>query len=371
MNGAVQHVHIVCFTRNGLELSHLLCTQLAALHVDAAVSYAGRPEHLCGSASAGSVAAVTLGQWVQEHFLSGHALVYVGAAGIAVRSIAPFVKDKCADPAVLVLDEKGQFVIPLLSGHIGGANELAQLLAGITGGHAALTTATDVNALFSVDVCARKNHCTISSMEKAKRFSAALLESHRAFVLQPAAFRDSIVIEHVPPELSLVPEDSPQLPQAAVTVLVSPAAGCDVPGSPLQLVPSCLVAGVGCKKGTPVQALRDFVYGVLAEHGLHAAAVAAVASIDVKAGEAAVQELAAFFRVPALFFAAGELEAVQGDFLPSEFVQRTVGVDNVCERAAVAAGASRLLVRKTARDGMTVAVGIRTVHISLSEGGAA
>ena len=134
MNGAVQHVHIVCFTRNGLELSHLLCTQLAALHVDAAVSYAGRPEHLCGSASAGSVAAVTLGQWVQEHFLSGHALVYVGAAGIAVRSIAPFVKDKCADPAVLVLDEKGQFVIPLLSGHIGGANELAQLLAGITGG---------------------------------------------------------------------------------------------------------------------------------------------------------------------------------------------------------------------------------------------
>ena len=351
----MKQIHIIAFTQEGMRLALMLRTQLEAILFDVTVSSAARSG--CG------IPAVSLGGWVQEHFMSGNALVYIGAAGIAVRSIAPFVKDKRSDPAVLVLDEKGRFVVPLLSGHIGGANELARQLARMTGGLAVLTTASDVNGLFAVDVCARKNHCAISSMEKAKRFAAALLKHRRGFVLLPEDFADCISVGSVPPELSIVSADDEAAGTAGDALFcISPAAESGL----LQLVPSCLLVGVGCKRNTPAASLRNFVAAVLEEQGLHPAAIAAITSIDVKTDEPAVKELASFYHVPPLFFSAETLRAVPGSFLPSEFVRQTVGVDNVCERSAVAAGASRLLVRKIARDGMTAAVGIRHVHISLA-----
>ena len=112
---------------------------------------------------------------VGETFARCEALVFVGASGIAVRKIAPFVKDKFQDPAVLCLDEYGRFVIPLLSGHVGGANELARLIGRQLGAAVAISTATDLNGRFAVDVFAKKNGLAIMSRENAKRISAALL----------------------------------------------------------------------------------------------------------------------------------------------------------------------------------------------------
>ena len=109
-------------------------------------------------------------------FAWADALVFVGAAGIAVRSIAPYVRDKRTDPAVLCVDELGQFVIPLLSGHIGGANALARRLAAALDAVAVVTTATDVNHKFSVDAWAAENGLFIGSMAAAKAVSAAILE---------------------------------------------------------------------------------------------------------------------------------------------------------------------------------------------------
>ena len=109
-------------------------------------------------------------------FSSMDALIFVGACGIAVREIAPYVKSKKTDPAVVCIDEAGQFVIPLLSGHIGGANALAEKLAEKLDATAVVTTATDVRGKFAVDAWAARHGCAISDMGLAKAVSAAILE---------------------------------------------------------------------------------------------------------------------------------------------------------------------------------------------------
>ena len=113
--------------------------------------------------------------WTGHHFKTDDGLVFVGACGIAVRSIAPYVVSKKSDPAVLVVDECGKFVISLLSGHLGGANALALKTAEILGAEPVVTTATDLHDRFAVDVFAKNNHCAIFNMKAAKEVSAAIL----------------------------------------------------------------------------------------------------------------------------------------------------------------------------------------------------
>ena len=118
---------------------------------------------------------VTLKGWTAEHFAQDEALIFVGAVGIAVRAIAPHCRSKAADPAVVVVDEGGNFAVPLLSGHLGGANALARALAKACGAVPVITTATDVNGLFAVDLWAKAQNCAVLEPERIKRVSGALL----------------------------------------------------------------------------------------------------------------------------------------------------------------------------------------------------
>ena len=117
-----------------------------------------------------------MGDWAERWFSHAEALVFVCACGIAVRAVAPHVRSKAEDPAVLVLDERGRHVVPILSGHIGGANALARRIAALTGGAAVLTTATDVNGLVAVDEWAVESDCAIENLEAVKQVSSAILE---------------------------------------------------------------------------------------------------------------------------------------------------------------------------------------------------
>ena len=118
---------------------------------------------------------VTLKDWTAEHFAQDEALIFVGAVGIAVRAIAPHCRSKAADPAVVVVDEGGNFAVPLLSGHLGGANALARALAKACGAVPVITTATDINGLFAVDLWAKAQNCAVLEPERIKRVSGALL----------------------------------------------------------------------------------------------------------------------------------------------------------------------------------------------------
>lgn len=269
------------------------------------------------------------------------ALIYVGAAGIAVRAIAPHVASKKFDPAVLCLDEAGTFVIPLLSGHIGGANRLARLLAEALHATPVITTATDVNGRFSVDTWATERGMAITSMPLAKRVSAAILTGDIPF------FTDAPRPESL--ASGLIWADSGRL---GVCVSLHDLKPFD---ETLLLVPRALRLGLGCRRGASPEAIESIISKVFTENNLRVEAIAEAASIDVKSDEPGLIACCKAHGWPIEFYSAEALNAVPGRFTPSSFVKSTVGVDNVCERAAAATG-GKLIVQKTAMDGVTVAV---------------
>lgn len=283
---------------------------------------------------------------VKEAFARCEALVFVGASGIAVRKIAPFVKDKFQDPAVLCLDEYGRFVIPLLSGHVGGANELARLIGRQLGAAVAISTATDLNGRFAVDVFAKKNGLVIKSRENAKRISAALLRSETVAFESNYPLREE---ETLPSGLYAGKAEAGKL-----GIHVSAAAKLP-PNACLQLIPKIYALGVGCRRNTPVEVLREAALRFLKEQNVSKDALFALASIDLKRDEPAVSALASYLELPTRFFTAEELAAVPGEFETSEFVRKTTGVGAVAARAA-ARCAPIQITGKTVVDGATFAL---------------
>lgn len=286
--------------------------------------------------------ALSAPDWAGKAFEEADALVFCCASGIAVRAIAPHVKDKRTDPAVLVIDEQGIFVIPLLSGHLGGANALAEALAKQLGATPVLTTATDVNGLFAVDVFAKANDLYIEDMALAKAVSAALLNREQV------GFRSDLpVTGDLPRELT---EDG-----ANLGILISAGKETPFPRT-LRLIPRRYVAGLGCRRGKSEEELEAFLTENLARCGVGVHELKALASIDLKRDEQGLVSLAGKLAVPFLTYSAEELQAAPGDFTASAFVKETTCVDSVCERAAVLASGGMLVVKKVAENGMTFAL---------------
>ena len=292
-------------------------------------------------------------------FAACDALIFVGAAGIAVRAIAPCVKSKLTDPAVLSVDEQGQFVIPLLAGHIGGANELARILAAHLNAVACVSTATDVNGLFAVDEWAARNNMVIDNMKAAKDFAAALVDGQVC-----GLHSDFAVAGALPKQIKATDE-------AEVGMAVTLDRTLAPYPTTVRLLPKIVHLGIGCRRNTPLANIESLVLPELAKMNIDLRTVKSVASVDLKKDEAGLLAFAEKYSWPAVFYTAAELEAVAGDFTPSGFVKSVVGVANVCERSAVKASGGRLLLRKTARGGLgvTLAVAVEEIILDFSRTG--
>ena len=270
------------------------------------------------------------------------ALVFVGSTGMAVRAIAPWVSDKKTDPAVLVLDEGTRFVISLLSGHIGGANALTRLLAKELGATPVITTATDVNGRFSVDDWAARKGLAIGSMEAARAVSAAILEGDVPLC------SDYPVSGELPVGLT-AGESGP------VGIYIG-YRDLQPFGTTLRLIPRVLQLGLGCRRGTDAGTIARVVQQVLEENSIPREAIRGCASVDLKAHEQGLLEFCGNWNLPVTFYTPEELRGVPGEFPASDFVKSIAGVDNVCQRSAMA-GAKSVVIEKTARDGVTVSLG--------------
>ncbi|NEX00841.1 hypothetical protein F0Q01_02975 [Pseudobutyrivibrio xylanivorans] len=262
-----------------------------------------------------------LNDWVQDSFENHLPILFIGAVGIAVRAIAPFVNNKLKDSAVVVTDELGLNVIPILSGHFGGANDWARAIAEKIDSNPVITTATDINNVFAVDVFARENGFKIKNKEMIKVVSTKALKGEKLNAIETQEY-------------------------------------LDIDG--LWLVPKRLTLGIGCKKGKTFKELFEFVTSVYDEEYLYDN-LYAISSIDVKVSEIGLIKLAQYFGVPFITFSADELLAVEGDFNESDFVKENVGVGNVCERSALLAAGeeSTIIKEKKAFDGMTLAAARR------------
>lgn len=307
----------------------------------------------------------TLDGFVKENFYQGNVLIFIGAAGIAVRAIAPYIEDKTKDPAVIVMDEAGKNVIPLLSGHIGGGVRETEKIANLIGANCVMTTASDVSGEFAVDVFASENGFVISDMKKAKEFTARLLEEKEAVYEVDAEIAGmppfdvdtgfANVIRQSAGGESFEKENDFARSKASFTISFHKNKS---ESGVLSLIPKCIAIGVGCKKGTPYEKLRAFVEDKLSEHNLDKRAVKVLASADIKKDEEGLillaKELGAEFKT----FSSEVLMAQEGEFTASSFVKSITGTDNVCERAVAACGCKKMLVMKESFDGMTFAAGV-------------
>lgn len=355
---------MISFTEQGFKLSQKLEKKLTDSFGAAGV---GKPEiriwTKCGSCRhLPQYEPRKIAQWAGEQMERKAALLFIGACGIAVRAVAPWMTDKLHDSPVLVMDELGQYVIPILSGHMGGANELAGLIAAGTGAVPVITTATDLNGAFAVDLFAKKNHLTILNKEGIAVVSARLLAGEPVTI--------SIESGHgpenpaLPAGLTLVPYP----PQEPVNILVtSRESGYQ---ADIRLCPQEYVIGMGCRKGKEPEKIRNLIRRTLASLDIKQEQVLALASIDLKAEEPGFTVWSRMANVPFFTYSARELMDVPGQFSVSEFVKSQVGVDNVCERAALCGcglHGGRLIRKKCAEDGMTIAIAKREWSVRFDE----
>jgi len=277
-------------------------------------------------------------------------LIFIMASGIVVRTIATFLKDKKADPAVIVIDEKARHVISLVGGHLGGANELSREIASRLGAEPVITTASDVNSLPSIDLWAQSNGLVIENWDSLPRVATRLLNEEKLSVF-------SEIDISLPREFAL--EQDPR----NADILVTKKQSVEICGScvkdQLLLRPKNLVVGIGCNSATQADEIESTVRLILLEHNLSFLSIHSLATIDIKAAEPGLVKFAAKYGFPLLSFPAAGLNTV-GGVAKSETVFKATGAYAVSEPAALlASGASRLLLPKRKSGNVTVSVALK------------
>lgn len=344
---------IFSFTRNGAKLNGKLRTWLSGQGY-LAESYS--PQAYCENMEGFQRVEPDMKAILKETFPSCSLVIFIGACGIGVRAIAPFIQDKQKDPAVLCIDEKGTYVIPLLSGHIGGANRLALSIAENLGAQPVITTATDINGLLSVDQWAREQNLSISNLKAAKKISALFLEG------KGVGLDSEFEVTGEIPSNFLLTRECP------VGVSIS----LDEKRSPyettLHLIPRIVCLGIGCRKGVSLEDMEKFVLEILEENKISLKAIDGIATIDLKREEMGLVAFAAKYQLPLTFFTFQELKKACGSYTGSAFVKQITGIDNVCERAAVLlSGNGSLMVGKKAGNGITAALARKSWRVNFED----
>ena len=323
-------IKLMAFTTKGLQLGEQLAAMLLA-HGHLAELKSGKNQ------------ATPLDEWVREGFASQTPLIFIGATGIAVRCIAPHIRHKTTDPAVVVIDTLGRYVIPLLSGHLGGANAFAQECASLLDATAVLTTATDTEQVFAVDSWAKLHHMAIINPERIKHVSSALLDGR------------TVRFSSHYPWLGTLPQGLAE-DDTSATVAICVGYHKKEASLALQLVPASLTLGIGCRKDTSALRIETAVSAFLEQHEIYPEALGQVCSIDLKQNEPGLLQFCHSHGLPFRTFSAEELRMAPGQFSSSAFVHSVTGADNVCERSAVLGSNGKLIVAKTIINSITLAL---------------
>lgn len=295
-----------------------------------------------------SLQATKLSRLVQQAMVDCDLILFVGATGIAVRACAPYLQGKQYDPAILVIDENARFVISLLSGHLGGANALADRLARDLQAQPVITTATDNRGIFAVDTWAKNQNYTVYEVPQIKYISGALLKG------------DTVGIQSDFPVEGDLPEHIYFTDKCQCGIVLSVHVHQQPFLHTLHLVPKIIHMGIGCRRGIPYEKIETAAQNILSAANIPLSAIKQVATIDIKKDELGLCQFCQRHQIPLITYSAQQLIQASGNYTGSDFVQSIVGVDNVCERAAVLSSQNgMLLYRKTAVSGVTIALAVQ------------
>ncbi|TLX77001.1 cobalt-precorrin 5A hydrolase [Labilibacter sediminis] len=329
-------IAIISISKNGNELALKLADQLT----DAVCYTLPKWQHDSFESIQGR-----LKDFCEVLFAKHESLIFIMASGIVVRSIAPWIKDKTTDPAVLVMDEKGHHVISLLSGHLGGANVLCLKIAKLISANPVITTASDVNDLPSVDMLAKSKGLVIDSMTDAKEITAMIVNGEKVTLKDEYG----IFLENPLPMIE---------GEAQGLLVVSNKKSISESTPFAQLIPKNIYLGIGCKRNTEPEHLFRFIQDTLDDMNLDERSIQSISSIDVKSDEDAIHRAAERLNGTLTFYPKEELQKVDHLFDGSEFVKSTVGVASVSTTSAYLSGGKKgsFLLKKKKKDGMTLSV---------------
>ena len=282
-------------------------------------------------------------------FKNYETIVYIMATGIVIREIAHCLTHKSKDPAVLVIDGKGEYVISLLSGHLGGANERAREIATKMKAQLVITTMSDVTGHLAVDMMAKKLDCEILSFKKAKEITAAMIRGEKVALvsrwpIESYSLPDSLYIS------DLLPEEGPAI------WLTNQKEEADHKQHAI-LIAKNIVLGIGCRRGTTLTVLEPFILDSLNRWNIHPRAVKLIASIDIKGDEEGIINFASKYKIDYKTYSKEALLHYESLFDHSEFVKDTVGVGSVCETSGyLASGLGLRVSEKIIGNGMTLSI---------------
>jgi cobalt-precorrin 5A hydrolase len=346
-------IAVITITRNGALIGQKLRENLAGSELFVSDRYAGQ-----AGKNRELFAPGELKELIARLWSSVDGFVMLMATGIVVRMVAPHLESKAVDPAVVVMDDAGKFAISLISGHLGGANELAEQCAFITGARAVITTATDANNLPSFDMLAKEQGWQIDDLAKVKLLNSLLLDGEEIAVIDFAgrvrswfrgrcrlSFHDTLAKARVSGAAGLLVVSNRNIPPR------------NLPTNLLILRPRNLVLGIGCNRGTSQEEIDTFVSAQLRRILLSMKSVCCIATADAKRDEAGLLEFAHQLGVPLKCFESSELNQVDAPSPPSQYVMDAIGAFGVAEPAALlASGGGRLLLKKVKSENVTLAV---------------
>ncbi len=296
-----------------------------------------------------------LKDFVPEIFNQYDYIIFIMATGIVIRTIAPLVVSKFSDPAILVTDEKGKNIISLLSGHMGGANEMTLYISDLINSNPVITTATDVNKKSSLDMIAKKLNAHIDNFrDNVLKINSMIVNNEKV-----GLFVDG---NYLVDTRGFVLDEKNNLKDIDNIVVISNKVSIDTNldfsnKNIIKVVPKDIVIGIGCRRDTDSEYMKDSLVDFLEQQNIDINAIKEIGSIDVKKDEKAILNLSKYLRVPFEIFTKEEISQVDYLYDKSEWVKKSVGVYSVAEPVAHLLSNGNLIVKKHKYKGITFSIG--------------
>ena len=293
-------------------------------------------------------------KYLKIAFYEYDAVIAVMASGILIRSIAPYIESKTSDPAVLNIDDNGNFVISTLSGHLGGANSLTNKIAELIGATPVITTSSDINNRLGIDVLARDLYLSIDRPREILFFNKAILEGHEITLTSKS--KKEYLIEYLRNntlEIDVCFNYSDDVDDDEIRVSLD--------GHELILKEKKMVVGIGCRRGKECEKIYEGLKKSLNDINIDKSRINQLTSAEIKKDEKGILELSEKLDIPVSFIEIEKLKLFESnDVQKSDFVKSKFGIYGVCEPSALimAGFDSKLIYKKTSYDGVTIAIAV-------------